>query len=120
MKKPNNEIEYFNSCYKCGNPSELSLCINCIKSYNKTWYYKISNWKIDKRDHKWRKDIISARPIRLFGIYLFSLLKIANPNYEWACSESYDKGNCRCKKHLRCHCSDTEIPHLHQDGKIYK
>lgn len=93
MNKKTNELEYLNFCYKCKKPSCKSLCDKCIKAYDKTWYYKISRQPCPEN---W----MSARPIKIFGIFLFFLIKVAKDNYEWECNETY--GNikeCRCKKH---------------------
>lgn len=48
-----------------------------VKEYNKTWYWGIS------RSKPWPENLISGRPIRLFGIFLFFLLKLAKKNYQW-------------------------------------
>ena len=94
MSKNNNEIEYLEICAKCKKPSDIGsyYCSKCTKEYDKTWYYTIARRNI------WPKNMISGRPIKVFGIYLFCLLKIAKDNYEWACSKSYQK-KCRCNKH---------------------
>ena len=51
-------------------------CPFCEK-YNKTVYYTIS------RNHIWPKNLVSGRPIKLFGIYLFSILKLGTKDYQW-------------------------------------
>lgn len=45
------------------------------KEWRKTWHYAISR---NKCPEKW----VSGRPIKIFGIYLWSLWHVANDNYK--------------------------------------
>ncbi len=65
------------NCAKCFTEIEKYkyLCIKCIKEYNKTWYYKIG--------YKCPKNWISGRPIKIFGIYLFTLWRCGKKNYQY-------------------------------------
>jgi hypothetical protein len=51
-------------------------CPFCEK-YKKTIYYTIT------RKNVWPKNLVSGRPIKIFGIYLFALLKLENKDYQW-------------------------------------
>lgn len=69
----------FHLCAKptCLKQTDNYFCDKHIKAYNKTWHYKIS------RFNTWPKNMISGRPIKLFGIYLFCIMHIANKDYQW-------------------------------------
>lgn len=62
----------------CVNKAEIWYCPQHIKKYNKTWYWAI------RRHNTWPKNLVSGRPIRIFGIYLFCVLQLAKKNYKWA------------------------------------
>lgn len=36
------------------------------------------------------KNWVSGHPVRLFGIYLWSIFKIAKPGYPWTCAKCFD------------------------------
>lgn len=72
-------MKKFISCAKasCMKEAKLYYCKEHIKAYNKTWHYKISRY------HCWPKNMVSGRPIKIFGIYLFCIMRIANKDYQW-------------------------------------
>jgi hypothetical protein len=49
-----------------------------IKEYNKTWYYSFTfGGRVPV------KRFVSGRPIKVLGLFIGVLWKIARPNYPW-------------------------------------
>lgn len=66
----------------------MSYTKEWVKQYNKTWYYKLGSRWSSSPPH-W----ISGKPIRVFGIFVGVLWKVAKPEYRWAVTTNEELNN---------------------------